>query len=155
MKTKIKNRNLPLLLSQVREVVIANFRPILHYYGLTEQQWRILRELFEEELEPKEICERCQILSPSMAGILKRLEETGLVRKKKIEGDRRRVSVSLTRKGRSLIGTMVPLVQHQYELLEEAYGKELIVQLYRALDDFMLKKGTAVRRINPAERTTG
>ena len=151
MKTKIKNRNLPLLLSQVREVVIANFRPILHYYGLTEQQWRILRELYEGELEPREICERCQILSPSMAGILKRLEETDLVHKKKIEGDRRRVSVSLTEQGRNLIGTMVPLVQRRYELLEEAYGKELIVQLYRALDDFMLKKETAVRRINPAD----
>jgi len=149
MKTKIKNRNLPLLLSQMREIIISHFRPILNYFGLTEQQWRILRELVsKEKMEPREICQRCQILSPSMAGILKRLEETDLIFRETVPGDRRRVSISLTTKGQKLIAEMAPLVQKQYELLEEAYGKDLMVQLYQALDAFILQKDTVVKRID-------
>ena len=34
----LPHRNLPLLLLQAREAVIANFRPILNAHGLTEQQ---------------------------------------------------------------------------------------------------------------------
>ncbi len=149
MKTKIKNRNLPLLLSQMREIIISHFRPILNYFGLTEQQWRILRELVsKEKMEPREICQRCQILSPSMAGILKRLEETDLIFRETVPGDRRRGSISLTTKGQKLIAEMAPLVQKQYELLEEAYGKDLMVQLYQALDAFILQKDTVVKRID-------
>jgi homoprotocatechuate degradation regulator HpaR len=148
MKTKIQNRNLPLLLSQMREIIISHFRPILNYFGLTEQQWRILRELVgKEKMEPREICQSCQILSPSMAGILKRLEEMDVIFRETVPGDKRRVSISLTGKGQKLIAEMAPLVQQQYELLEEAYGKDLIVQLYQALDAFMLQKDTVVKRI--------
>ncbi len=141
----------------MREIIISHFRPILNYFGLTEQQWRILRELVEnEKMEPKEICQRCQILSPSMAGILKRLEDTGLIEREAVAGDRRRVSISLTFKGQNLITEMAPLVQLQYKLLEEAYGRDLIVQLYRALDDFMLKKDTVVERIDlPGSKERG
>ncbi len=152
MTTQIKNRNLPLLLAQMRETVISHFRPILNYFGLTEQQWRILRVLAERpKMEPKEICQTCQILSPSMAGILKRLEETGLVTRAAVPSDKRRVAVSLTPKGQKLIREMAPLVQRQYELLEEAYGKNLIVELYQSLEGFMAQKHDKVQHIELPE----
>jgi hypothetical protein len=51
-----RHRNLPLLLLQAREGVIAHFRPILHAHGLTEQQWRIVRALLDQgPLEPRQI----------------------------------------------------------------------------------------------------
>ena len=43
----LAHRNLPLLLLQARERVIAQFRPILKAHGLTEQQWRVLRALVD------------------------------------------------------------------------------------------------------------
>ena len=47
------HRNLPRLLLQARESVIAHFRPILKAHGLTEQQWRVLRALVDAgPLEP-------------------------------------------------------------------------------------------------------
>ena len=59
---------------------MARFRAILNQHGLTEQQWRIVRALLEPApLEPRQICERCQHLSPSLAGVLARMEELGLV----------------------------------------------------------------------------
>ena len=55
------------------------FRPLLHDNAITEQQWRILRALYNyRELESKELAKRCCILSPSLTGILKRLATAGL-----------------------------------------------------------------------------
>src|SRR5205807_1339178 len=69
--TRLHHRNLPLLLLQARERVISHFRPILNANGVTEQQWRIVRVLYEQpSLEPREIVELCRISSPSMAGVL-------------------------------------------------------------------------------------
>ncbi len=151
-----KNRNLPLLLSQMRETVISHFRPILNFFGLTEQQWRILRVLAENgPMEPKAICQTCQILSPSMAGILKRLEETRLIKRKIIPEDRRRFLVSLTPKSQKLIIEMAPLVEQQYELLEKAYGKQLIAQLYQVIDNFMLLKERPVKQVKLPKRKKG
>ena len=76
---KFRHRNLPLLLLQAREQVIARFRPILNAHGITEQQWRIVRALLDTgPLEPREIGELCRISSPSLAGVLSRMEELGL-----------------------------------------------------------------------------
>ena len=72
--TRLHHRNLPLLLLQARERVISHFRPILNANGVTEQQWRIVRVLYEKpSLEPREIVELCRISSPSMAGVLARM----------------------------------------------------------------------------------
>src|SRR5690242_15760215 len=90
------HRNLPLLLLQAREAVISHFRPILNHGGVTEQQWRIIRALREfDAMEPRQICELCQILSPSLAGVLARMEEMGLVKRERVDSDQRRVMVSL------------------------------------------------------------
>ena len=149
MNETFQHRNLPLLLAQVRENVISNFRPLLHHFGLTDQQWRVLRVLAEAEgMEPRDLCEICQILSPSMAGILKRLEEMGLVKRDPVSGDKRRVLVSTTPASDQLIQQMAPLVQQQYLLLEEAWGKDLIDQLYRLLDDVMALKDVPGKRID-------
>ena len=153
MPITFRNRNLPLLLSQMRETIIFHFRPILNHFGLTEQQWRIIRVLAENgSMEPKAICQTCQILSPSMAGILKRLEGTGLIKRKIIPEDRRRFLVSLTPKSQRLILEMAPLVEQQYDLLEKAYGKTLMLQVYQTIDDFMRLKDTVVRQVKLPEQ---
>lgn len=156
MTITFQNRNLPLLLSQVRETIISHFRPILNHFGLTEQQWRILRVLAENgSMEPKAICQTCQILSPSMAGILKRLEETHLIKRKIILKDRRRFLVSLTPKSQKLIIEMAPQVERQYDLLEKAYGRELIAQLDQTIDDFLLLKDIPVKQVELPKRKKG
>ena len=153
MNKPIKNRNLPLLLSQARESVISHFRPLLNHFGLTEQQWRVLRVLCEQtSAEPRELCEICQILSPSMAGILKRLEEMGLVRKEPVQGDKRRVKISLSPQSKSLIDEIIPLIRKQYQLLEETWGEELVNQLYDTLDACLAVKDKPVPHVELPER---
>jgi len=133
------HRNLPLLLLKARETVLAHFRPILKYGGVTEQQWRIIRALHEAtELEPRQICETAQILSPSLSGVLTRMEEMGLIKRKRIDTDQRRQLISLTPKSRALITKLAPLVEEQYRLFEEAMGPALVNDLYPVLDRLLV-----------------
>ena len=104
MKPRIRHKNLPQLFLRARDHLMAHFRPILGHFELTDQQWRILRALDERgELEPRELCQLCQILSPSMAGVLLRMEEATLIQRERMPGDHRRVVVSLSKKGNQLI----------------------------------------------------
>jgi len=145
---RFTHRNLPQQLLQARDALMGHFRPILHHYGLTEQQWRILRALDEHaQLEPRELCALCQILSSSMAGILARMEEIGLVQRIRVEADQRRVLVSLAPKGDALIDEMAPLIELQYQYLEQALGKKSLEALSGALEGFIGAQVTPVRRV--------
>ena len=134
--TKIRHRNLPLQLLQVRERVISHFRPILNEHGITEQQWRIVRVLLDAgSLEPREIGELCRISSPSMAGVLTRMEELGLIARKRMEHDQRRVRVSLTARSRALAARMAPQIEAAYQHIEALLGSEFCERFYRMLDE--------------------
>ncbi len=139
-KPAIRHRNLPLLLAQAREAVISNFRPLLNQLGVTEQQWRIIRVLVEcGELEPWQISEQCQILKPSLTGVLGRMEEMGLIARCKHGSDQRRQVVALTDQARQLVADAAPLVEKQYKALEKALGKALVDDLYRVLDEVLAR----------------
>lgn len=138
MSSRITYRNLPQRLLKARDRLMSNFRPILNQFGVTEQQWRILRALDEyEQLEPREICEMCQILSPSMAGVLARMEDLGLVRRNRLPEDQRRVMVRLADKGDRLVTEIAPLIDARYHELEQAHGKKIFDDLFEALENFI------------------
>jgi homoprotocatechuate degradation regulator HpaR len=130
------HRNLPLLLLQARERVISYFRPILNAHGITEQQWRVVRVLLESSaLEPKEIGELCGISSPSMAGMLSRMEQLGFITRSRLKHDQRRVRVILTPQARRLAARMVPAIDATYERLEAIMGTQAIERLMNVLDE--------------------
>lgn len=140
----ITHRNLPLLLLQARESVLARFRPILKEHGLTEQQWRIVRALAEAgPLEPREIVAACCISSPSLAGVLARMDDLGLVRRDGVEGDQRRVRVSLTPRSRGLVARMAPRIEAEYARLEAQLGAGDTARLRDALDRLVATLGEA------------
>ena len=142
-----KRRNLPLLMLQAREQVIARFRPALNANGITEQQWRIVRLLLDlGPLEPNQIGELCRLSSPSLAGVLARMEEIGLVRRKRLADDQRRVRVSLTPRSRALAERMAPHIEAAYQRIETLLGREFSERFYRQLDDLIAK----LRQTDPA-----
>jgi homoprotocatechuate degradation regulator HpaR len=133
--SKLHHRNLPLLLLQARERVISHFRPILNAHGITEQQWRIVRVLLEvPALEPRHIGELCAISSPSLAGVLERMEQAGYVLRRRVVSDQRRVHVSLTPRSRELAARMAPRIEATYCRLEKIVGTDFSQQLQDALD---------------------
>lgn len=134
-QSHIAHRNLPLLLLKARETLLARFRPILSHFGMTDQQWRVIRALSEhDELEPRQICELCQILSPSLTGVLTRMEELGLVSRERMANDQRRVIVRLTAKSADIADRISPLIEAQYGMVEDYLGRDLVGELYVLLD---------------------
>jgi homoprotocatechuate degradation regulator HpaR len=143
-----RRRNLPLMMLQAREHVIGHFRPILNAHGITEQQWRIVRLLLDTgPLEPHEIGELCRLSSPSLAGVLSRMENVGFVRRKRLADDQRRVLVSLTPRSRALATRMAPLIEAVYARIEGRLGKEFADDFYRVLDEL-------IERLRPESTST-
>ncbi|MDN5842207.1 MAG: homoprotocatechuate degradation operon regulator HpaR [Alcaligenaceae bacterium] len=135
MSPDITKRNLPQLLLKARESLLCHFRPILSHFGLTEQQWRIVRELATQGMaEPNQLCDACVILSPSMVGVLARLQTMGLVARSNSPHDKRRILIRLTPEGEALYHRIAPLVEEQYHLLEHTVGTELIQEAYELVD---------------------
>lgn len=135
-----RHRNLPLLLLQARERVIARFRPALNEAGLTEQQWRIVRALLESgPLEPRQIVRLCAISSPSLAGVLARMDDLGLVRRQRLDHDARRVQVSLTPRSRALARQLAPQIEAVYADIERRIGHGFTQEFYATLDDLIAR----------------
>jgi len=135
MSTPKIHRNLPQLLLKARDVLLSHFRGILTHYGLTEQQWRIVRSLREHgPLEPNQLCDACQILSPSMVGVLSRMQTQELIVRERAPHDQRRIIISLTPHGQAVYDRVAPLVEAQYRLIEDAIGRDLIDQTYVQID---------------------
>src|SRR5476651_416291 len=102
--THVLHRNLPMLLLRAREKVMERFRPLITAHGLTEQQWRVIRALNEHgPMEPRQISDICTISSPSMTGVLARMEAMELITKERFADDQRRILVSLTKKSVGLV----------------------------------------------------
>jgi len=144
MSIALRHRNLPQLMLQAREALMAQFRPILNENGVTEQQWRIVRALLTEgPLEPRQLCERCQISSPSIVGVLQRLEEAGLVVRERMADDQRRVLVSVTARSRALGRRMIPAIEERYASLEKLVGVDALQQVSDVLDTLLAALGQA------------
>lgn len=129
---------MPLLLLEARERVISRFRPILNAHGITEQQWRIVRALIDTgPMEPRQIGEICRISSPSLAGVLSRMEELGYIKRKRLAHDQRRLRVSLTPRSRALAARMAPQIEATYRDIEAMIGPDFSTRFYRALDEMI------------------
>lgn len=128
--------SLPLQLLKAREATMLFFRPLLHENALTEQQWRVLRALYAfNELESKELANHCCLLSPSLTGILKRLEQQGYVQRRKSEEDQRRTIISLTDQSNELFSRLSPEVEARYKAFTQRYGEDKLDELMEMLKD--------------------
>jgi homoprotocatechuate degradation regulator HpaR len=137
MTGEFDHRNLAMLLLQARESVMSMFRPVLKQFSLTEQQWRIIRALNDhprQEMEAGQIARVCCILSPSLTGVLERMDRDGLIRRSRVASDQRKVIVSLTPQSQALVKRISPLIDEQYRSLEHRIGAKALAEAYRLLD---------------------
>lgn len=126
--------SLPLKLLKAREAAMSFFRPILQEISLTEQQWRVIRALNEfGALESKQLAECCCILSPSLTGIIKRLEQQNFIQRQKSDEDQRRVMLSLTTHAQTIFDEVSPRLEQRYSKMTEQLGEEKMQQLKELL----------------------
>lgn len=120
------------------------FRPILAAHGLTEQQWRVMRVLEETNgLRSKDLASRTLISSPSLSGVIDRLERARLVERHRDERDARTVWVRLTSKGRRSFRTVGPEIEAKYDEIRARLAAEELDTLYRSLRRVIALHGSA------------
>jgi homoprotocatechuate degradation regulator HpaR len=136
--TTFTHRNLPRLLLQAREAVMAHTRPSLREHGLSDQQWRVLRVLGENgTVETGRVAREAYILGPSLTGVLSRMERDGLIQRERDPADQRRTVVEATPKGLKMVARLSSTVEAHYQWLEQTMGKQKLAQLYALLDQLI------------------
>src|SRR3954464_146133 len=138
MASTFVHRNLPRLLLQARESVMAHTRPSLREHGLSDQQWRVLRVLGEHGVvETGRVAREATILGPSLTGVLARMERDGLVRRERDPADQRRTVIEATPQGLKVMDRLSTTVEMHYQWLEQSLGKQKLAQLYALLDELI------------------
>ena len=127
-------------LLKAREAVMQKFIPHLREQGLSPQQWRVLRALYDEtNLEMSELSERCYLLMPSLSRIVQNLEARELVSRTTSVKDQRCSIIGLTDDGARLVGIIAPQSESRYEYITQAYGYGKLELLYELLDELVEK----------------
>jgi len=120
-------QSLPMMLHRTLDSIIPKYREVFKQHGISEQQWRILRVLWEiQECTAAELARRTLLPSPSMVGVIDRMNAKGLVLRDRSTEDRRRVNVRLTEKGRNMQAELQPQIDKVYEqILSQCKDKDL------------------------------
>ena len=83
--------------------VIALYRPLLEPLSLTHPQYLVMLALWERDPRSvKELSEALQLEPATLSPLLKRLETTGYLERKRSTSDERTLEVTLTDSGRAL-----------------------------------------------------
>jgi homoprotocatechuate degradation regulator HpaR len=110
-----------MMLYRTLNTVMPRFRKIFSDFGITEQQWRVLRVLWEHEaVTINRLAELTLIPAPSLVGIIDRLERDELVIRQRSLADRRKVNVVLIARGLELEDQVMPRVAAAYAGLKQS-----------------------------------
>jgi len=130
--------SLPMLMNRALDAIMPRYRAVFSNYKITEQQWRILRVLWEQERCPATtLAEKTLIPGPSMVGIIDRLANKGLVQRTRSAADRRRVYVEATKEGKKLQSKIAPQIDKVYADLRKQSGAADWKALTRTLQKFI------------------
>jgi MarR family transcriptional regulator, organic hydroperoxide resistance regulator len=81
----------------------ATYRPLLEALELTYPQYLVMLVLWERDgITVRELGERLQLDSGTLTPLLKRLEQSHLVERRRRASDEREVEITLTKAGRNL-----------------------------------------------------
>ena len=135
MATQQFSRSLPMMLYRALDAVMPRFRRIFNEFGLTEQQWRVLRVLWEhDDIAFRELAGLTLIPAPSLVGVVDRLTTNGLVARRRSDDDRRNVFVHATAQGRELESEVRPRVDAAYAELRRSIDAAEWEQLIAGLE---------------------
>jgi homoprotocatechuate degradation regulator HpaR len=135
-------RSLPMMLYRTLDAVVPRFRKIFNDFGLTEQQWRVLRVLWEtDDVTIKDLADFTLITAPSLVGIVDRLERDGLVTRQRSTTDRRKVNVLVTTAGAELEDRIMPRVASAYVELKQSVDAETWSQVLAGLQRIVVQSG--------------
>ena len=137
--------SLPMILSRTLDGVMPVYRALFQEHAITDQQWRVMRALWEQKhLTSKQISEITLLPSPSLVGILDRLEKKGFVGRLRSIEDRRLVYIVPTQAGRKLQELMLPKIEQIHDRFMHQVTPDEWAELNRILDKLNEYKTTSV-----------
>ena len=136
--------SLPMILSRSIDGIMPVYRTLFQEHAITDQQWRVMRALWEQKhLTSKQISEITLLPSPSLVGILDRLEKKGFIGRLRSVEDRRLVYIVPTLAGRELQELMLPKIEQIHDLFMKKVTPEEWGELNRILDKLNEYKTTS------------
>ncbi|WP_209603771.1 homoprotocatechuate degradation operon regulator HpaR [Sinorhizobium kostiense] len=136
IQTQRARRSLAIALLRAREAVMSHFRPILAAHDVTEQQWRVIRVLYEAgQLDATEVADKASILAPSLTRMIRSLEERGFISKHKDDADGRRVLLQITSSGREIVEDVMPESLKVYADIDARFGAARVDRLLDMLEE--------------------
>lgn len=128
--------SLPMLLNRSLDAIMPPYRDLFHEFGVTEQQWRVLRVLWEQKyLTSTQISNLTLLPSPSLVGILDRLERKDLVKRLRSTSDRREINITITNLGRELQSKVMPKVK----LIQDQTREKLSPTEWKQINNILKK----------------
>jgi len=107
-------------------------------FGVTRVQWIAMYYLLKHgELSQKELGEKMDIKESTVARLLDRMEEEGLIIRIQVKEDRRVKYIKLTPEGRERIEELLPEGQKMSEFFSIGITEEEILVFKRVLQKFM------------------
>ena len=139
---KLENQLCFRLYSASRLITQA-YHPLLGEHGLTYPQYLVMMALWEKDGQPvNDIARRLFLETNTMTPMLKRMEEAGLVKRKRSKDDGRQVIVSLTAAGRALEQKLADVPARIGGAVScESVTPETVPQLFLMLDEIIEKLG--------------
>src|SRR3954468_20288126 len=108
----VPNDRLAHLVKDATRAVVRALQMRLAEHEVSFGHWSFLRILWEGDgLSQRELSEQAGVMEPTTFSALKAMELRGYIDRRQIKGDRKKVYVFLTRKGRALRGRLVPLAE--------------------------------------------
>lgn len=102
-------------LRQIAQAIDTRSRQLLAECGLSAPQIGTLRELARTGgCSPSELADALHLSPQTMAGILQRLEQRGLVGRERDPGDKRSFIVQLTTEGQKAAASAPPLLRDEF-----------------------------------------
>lgn len=106
------------LLAKAYQRSCALYKERFGTYGLTPQQFCLLRFLWEEDgISQIELSTRSQIDRTTIGGLIDRLEQSGLLKRLPHPDDRRAYRIYLTAEGQRLEETLAPLAEELHRII--------------------------------------
>lgn len=120
-------------------LITREYQPFLDKLGITYPQYLVLMILWEEDgMAVNDIAKKLILNTNTITPLLKRMEQQGIIRRKRSRQDERKVIVQLTEKGREMQeeASLIPQ-QLASRLVEGELRLDDLVRLKESLDSMI------------------
>jgi len=124
--------------------VLSHNTRLLRPFNLSQQQFnilRILRGMNPDTATVKLLTERMLDKMSNASRLVEKLKQKGLVERNTCENDRRRVDISITKKGLNLVKEASAVIDAHIGSIQEVLNEEDAKQLSDLLDQIRTAKG--------------